>query len=517
MLLLLRSKNKSENVFYLAEIAIFLVRCIVVKKRDKLIVFALILTAIFSAIERNKSAALEQKNLEELNLKMQAFANQVEAWDELNSLSLSNLVKQPDIISMKPELQKPVLENMVKTYKHLYLAHTVDLTGNNVARSDSNAPKYYGNRDWFSGALMGIEINRQPVIGFTNNRPALCVGAPIKNKKQVILGATTICTDLGALAEKIGNINFGQTGYLMVVDRTGKLLLHPNSALLGGKKLKDFSDYPPVKYLLEGRSGEFNFTDERHQNWVSFGTSLENGWRVVVVVTSNEISPNDNLFRLLVIVAITLSAVLVWSLKDSLKAQKIPNHSSPLSLGEQEKLKQNPQVMTAVTVEPLTPPLPPQKTGKHSRSYLGRERAILIVDSDRSNQKFCETILNTLGFKTAIANDGESGYNLAQSHQFDLIFTNLLLPICCGKRMVSRLRQIPRYSSTPIIGITANIAAIKNTKNYLLGFTDFLAEPLDRNQLVSKLAGHLSLSWKFSNPRVITFPDRKIPPRKINI
>ena len=157
------------------------------KDKSRLIALGIVcgISILALAIEKNRVDLIEKQNIEELNLKLSSVANRVRDWDKMNSLALSNLVSQPDIISMDPNKQKRVLENFVKTYKHLYLAHTVDLTGYNVGRSDSNKPKSYANRNWFAGVKLGNKINRQTVIGFSNNKPALCVGAPINQEEKI--------------------------------------------------------------------------------------------------------------------------------------------------------------------------------------------------------------------------------------------------------------------------------------------------------------------------------------------
>lgn len=474
--------------------------------RNKLIALGLglIVATIAVAVEQKRVDSSKEKRIEKLNLKLQSFAKHVEDWDNLNTLALSNLVKQADIISMKPELQKPVLENMVKTYQHLYLAHTVDLTGHNIGRSDSNPPKFYGNRDWFAGVKLGIDINRQTVMGFSNNAPALCVGAPIRDGTK-ILGAATLCTDLSDLAKVIGQTHLGQTGYLIVVDRRGRVLLHPNSVYLSGKKLKDFSDYPPVKHLLEGREGEFTFSEENEQKWYSFGKIISNEWKVMLVISNAEIQPRSHLPLILSAIALGFIVFLANLVIDALKTPPQP------FVKKDERLTTAPEVIDAVTISPPMPPKPPKlKDGINARPHKGEERRILIVDDNIENQQYCYTILTALRFQVITTSNSESAYNIVANQRFDLILTNLNLRIGSGKAMMFRLRENPAYEKVPIIGISDRIAEIKDRKKYLSGFTDFLSEPLEKKQLIAKISKHLNLSWKVPNTRVVQFRERKI-------
>ena len=96
------------------------------------------------------------------------------------------------------------------------------------------------------------------------------------------------------LAKQIGETHFGSTGTVIVVDERGKMLVHPNSAFLSAKEVKNFSNYPPVKNLLEGRAGQFNFTDENKQKWIASGSILENGWGVLAIVSEKQLLPTSD-------------------------------------------------------------------------------------------------------------------------------------------------------------------------------------------------------------------------------
>lgn len=481
------------------------------KDRNRLIAVSVFcgIAILALAMEKNRIDLVDKKNVEELNFKLSSVTDRVEAWDRMNSLALSNLVKQPDIISMNPDRQKPVLENFVRTYQHLYLAHTVDLTGYNVARSDSNKGKDYSTRDWFAGVKLGININRQTVVGFSNNRAALCVGAPIREGKK-ILGAATICTDLLNLSKQIGETQFGSTGTVIVVDEMGKMLVHPNSAFLSAKEVKNFSEYPPVKNLLEGRIGEFYFTDQNNQKWISLGTRLDNEWGVLVLISEKELLPNSN-YKLVIYLAIGLIILFfIFSLnhylfKHIIKRQEFQeefktNENQNLQLPEKINNKNGDRTLTSLEV---------QKNNPKNQRYLRQTKWILIVDKNQENLRYCTKVLESLGFKVVSTSDQNSGYNIASNKFFDLILIEILSPISSGRIMVSRLRKLACYSKTPIIGICNNIQMVKKTENSFQELSDFLEKPLEKNKLISIVSKHLNLSSKDNSTQILKFPDRK--------
>ena len=266
-------------------------------------VIPLILIAILYASDR-AIKKIRQEAKENMALKAELLAESINRWDELNALAVINLTKQPDIISMNPTSQQAVLKKTVDTYEHFYLAMTTDLGGWNVARSDEPKKVYFGDRDWFLGAKAGKELTYQTLIGRTTKRLALCLSAPIRDSQPKILGVTVGCTDLGDLAKQVGKLKFGKTGYAILVDESGTVLAHPNPEFVSGKKLKDLSFYPPVKYFLSGGSGHFSFKDYEDVNqddkgvrWVSYDVPLNNNWGIVVVQQEAEFLQNERDFQ----------------------------------------------------------------------------------------------------------------------------------------------------------------------------------------------------------------------------
>ncbi len=284
-------------------------------------VIPLILVAILYASDR-ASRTIRQEAEENMALKAQLLAESVNRWDESNVLALRNLSKQPDMVSMNPQWQELVLTELIDTYEHFYLAMTTDLDGWNVARSDRHKPVYFGDRKWFLGAKQGNNVTYQTLIGRTTKRLALCLSTPIRQQYLEIVGVTVLCTDLEAIVQQIGRLQFGKTGYALLVNQSGIVLAHPNPEFISGKQLTDLSSYPPVKNILENGSAEFSFPDERGVQWFSYGTRLENGWAILVLQEEAELFKSKKEFQKLAFfiasVAVLGVSALTWLLANRL-------------------------------------------------------------------------------------------------------------------------------------------------------------------------------------------------------
>nr|MDJ0904080.1 ATP-binding protein [Xenococcus sp. MO_188.B8] len=258
-------------------------------------IIPLISVAGFYATE-SASKRITQEANQNIALKSKLLGENVQNWNESHVLALLNLSKQPNIVSANPSKQQTILAEIVNTYEHLYLAHTMDSQGWNLARSDGQQPKYYGDRSYFQDAMAGHKINYQTIISHTTQQPALCMATPTLRQESIV-GVTSICTELDALTEEVGQLRFGETGYALLVDQNADLLAHPDAQLLSGENLTNLREYPPVKNVLEGDTGNFSFTDDHDVKWVSHSTRLSNGWAIVVLQTEAEFLVNKIQFQ----------------------------------------------------------------------------------------------------------------------------------------------------------------------------------------------------------------------------
>lgn len=285
---------------------------------------------------------IREDTQEKLALKAQGLQDSVSQWNEMNVLALQNLSKQPNMTSLDAKLQKPLLEQIVKTYKHLYLAHTTDLAGTNIARSDNKPANQYPDRLWLKGAKAGNEITYQTLIGKTSKKPSLCLSSPIR-QQATISGVAVTCSVLDEIVQQVGSVKIGETGYALIVDEMGRILAHPDANLISGDELVDFKQYPPVKHLMAGNNGYFTFTDDRGTEWVAHGNRLENGWGVVILQQKAEAFMALQQFQQTAIAITILLAVgisiLTWLIASYLvkPIQELTDAAIELSEGKLEK------------------------------------------------------------------------------------------------------------------------------------------------------------------------------------
>ncbi len=252
---------------------------------------------------------LEHKANEQLETANRALTANVSLWLDMNRQTLHEMVILPDIVSMDPERQKPVLEAIAQAHPHMYLVSTTDLNGLNVARSDNVPPKDYHDRLWFLGARDGAPITYQTLIDRTSGEPALVASMPIRDPTGTIVGVGMFASDLDDVTQEVQATTIGQTGYAYVVDDLDQVLAHPIAKYT--VHLQDLGDYPPVSSLRNGVQGVVTFTDDEGVAWQAYVSELENGWGVIVQQQTQELLAPLSRLRQLSWLMVTVGSALL--------------------------------------------------------------------------------------------------------------------------------------------------------------------------------------------------------------
>ncbi|NJP06502.1 MAG: hypothetical protein HC837_13195 [Chloroflexaceae bacterium] len=233
----------------------------------------IIFLAIF--LMHEASEQIEHETNEKIQFAHEALAVHTQTWLSLNVASLHQLLLHPDMVRMERSKQEPLLRNMILAHPHMYLASTVNLQGDNVARSDNEGMKAYGDRDWFQQARAGSPVVFQSLIGRTSAEPALVVSMPIRNAAGDIVGVGMFASTLVNLSDQVEALRLLETGFAYVIDQHNMAVAHPDLDTVQG--LYDLSDTPPVVALRQGHQGLYQFTDEHGRHG---GLTLAR-WRTV--------------------------------------------------------------------------------------------------------------------------------------------------------------------------------------------------------------------------------------------
>jgi len=108
---------------------------------------------------------------------------------------------------------------------------------------------------------------------------------------------------------------------------------------------------------------------------------------------------------------------------------------------------------------------------------------VMIVEDNPQNMKLIEMLLRSKSYVLLKAYDGEEALDIATREEPDLIVMDMQLPRMSGIEVTKRLRQMPVFSHTPIIALTAY--AMRGDKERFLeaGCNAYLSKPISTREL----------------------------------
>jgi CheY-like chemotaxis protein/HAMP domain-containing protein/GAF domain-containing protein len=115
-------------------------------------------------------------------------------------------------------------------------------------------------------------------------------------------------------------------------------------------------------------------------------------------------------------------------------------------------------------------------------------RKVLIVDDDVRNIFALTSALESYKMEVLRAENGREGIDrLTQNPDIDVVLMDIMMPEMDGYETMRAIRKIDRFKQLPIIALTAKAMKADREKCIEAGASDYIAKPLDMDQLLSML------------------------------
>ncbi|WP_161965771.1 response regulator [Steroidobacter cummioxidans] len=119
---------------------------------------------------------------------------------------------------------------------------------------------------------------------------------------------------------------------------------------------------------------------------------------------------------------------------------------------------------------------------------LLRGRSVLVVDDDVRNIFAITAGLESHHMRVRYAESGAAAIEILQSQEhFDVVLMDVMMPEMDGFEAIRRIRRSERLANLPIIVLTAKAMARAREECLKSGASDYLAKPVDLDQLRSML------------------------------
>ena len=110
---------------------------------------------------------------------------------------------------------------------------------------------------------------------------------------------------------------------------------------------------------------------------------------------------------------------------------------------------------------------------------------LLLVEDERKVSDLVARALRAESYAVDVAEDGQRGWELVQSYQYDLIILDLMLPQLSGEELLRRIRRT--NPNVPILVLTARAATQDKVNNFEAGADDYLTKPFAFAELVMRV------------------------------
>jgi len=110
---------------------------------------------------------------------------------------------------------------------------------------------------------------------------------------------------------------------------------------------------------------------------------------------------------------------------------------------------------------------------------------ILLVEDEK---KLCELIARALkaeSYCVDVALDGQTGWDMADAGNYDLIVLDLMLPLLSGTEILRRVRS--KSAEVPIMVLTARDVTEEKVQHFEAGADDYLTKPFVFAELVMRI------------------------------
>ncbi|MBU4126549.1 MAG: diguanylate cyclase, partial [Proteobacteria bacterium] len=118
---------------------------------------------------------------------------------------------------------------------------------------------------------------------------------------------------------------------------------------------------------------------------------------------------------------------------------------------------------------------------------------ILVIDDSKLIAHVAKNILTKQGHEVLLAQDGETGLDIARDKKPDLILLDLVLPGMDGYGICERIKNDSTIKDIPIIMLTSKAEHADKVRGLELGASDYVTKPFDEGELRARVNTHLRI------------------------
>jgi diguanylate cyclase (GGDEF)-like protein len=118
-------------------------------------------------------------------------------------------------------------------------------------------------------------------------------------------------------------------------------------------------------------------------------------------------------------------------------------------------------------------------------------RDILLIEDNADSREALGLLLENHGYSVRSAENGAQALAEANRQPPELVITDIAMPVLSGLDVLEQFRKTPALSAIPVIILSGHHEVNDRVTGLDLGADDFLAKPVDVNELLARVRRHL--------------------------
>ena len=108
----------------------------------------------------------------------------------------------------------------------------------------------------------------------------------------------------------------------------------------------------------------------------------------------------------------------------------------------------------------------------------GKEKKALVVDDSLTIRIYHSSLMRNFGYKVDTAENGLEALEMAMKTKYDLVLSDINMPVMDGYEFVRKLRKLEEYRYTPVVFITTLDSEEDRRKALMSGGTLYIVKPI---------------------------------------
>lgn len=126
---------------------------------------------------------------------------------------------------------------------------------------------------------------------------------------------------------------------------------------------------------------------------------------------------------------------------------------------------------------------------------------ILIAEDDRELRQLFSHVLTKNGYAVKGVSNGKEALDAMDNDYFDLVITDIMMPVLDGYELVRQLRDIGNI--TPVLMITAKDAFDDMSQGFVSGTDDYMVKPVNVNEMLLRVKALLRRAQMINDRRQV--------------